>query len=364
MTVEILSPKLVGVKQSVTDAFLLLNPAQTPLLNLLGFSEAVTATNHEWFEDSMFGTESTVNGAVTNVATAVVVADVEPFRVGHIVKVGSEMLKVTAVNVGTKTLTVDRGYAGTTAAAIANGAEIEVQFVEGSEGADARSARYKARVPKNNYTQIFDESISISGTAAAVSQYGVANEYEKEKAKKIIELGLQLEKAIVNGVKYRNGSVAQMGGMRSFIQTNVANASAGALNADMLSDQLQKIWAAGGFKTGGNYKIMVPAKQKRVISAFGKADIRLDRQDNGRGQVVDYFLSDFGSAEILLNDNLSSDEVIIFDTNRTAIRPLQTREFGHTYLGTKGDYTEGMLVGEYTLEFQQEKAHARIFNLA
>jgi hypothetical protein len=33
-------------------------------------------------------------------------------------------------------------------------------------------------------------------------------------------------------------------------------------------------------------------------------------------------------------------------------------------MGEKGDYTTGMLVGEYTLEFKQEKAHARIKNLA
>jgi hypothetical protein len=33
-------------------------------------------------------------------------------------------------------------------------------------------------------------------------------------------------------------------------------------------------------------------------------------------------------------------------------------------MGDQGDYVTGTLVGEYTLEFKQEKAHARIKNLA
>jgi hypothetical protein len=33
-------------------------------------------------------------------------------------------------------------------------------------------------------------------------------------------------------------------------------------------------------------------------------------------------------------------------------------------MGEQGDYTRGIVVGEYTLEFRQEKAHARIKGLA
>jgi hypothetical protein len=40
---------LIGKKQSVVDEILLLNPHQTPMINLLGFAEAVTQTTHQWF---------------------------------------------------------------------------------------------------------------------------------------------------------------------------------------------------------------------------------------------------------------------------------------------------------------------------
>jgi hypothetical protein len=61
---------------------------------------------------------------------------------------------------------------------------------------------------------------------------------------------------------------------------------------------------------------------------------------------------------------LAANELLIVDANRMAIRPLVGRDFFHKYMGDKGDYTVGTLVGEYTLEFKQEKAHARIKNLA
>jgi hypothetical protein len=132
----------------------------------------------------------------------------------------------------------------------------------------------------------------------------------------------------------------------------------------MINDSLQSIFEKGGFASGGNYKIMVPAKQKRAISGLSTTQIYITQSENTRGVKVDHFVSDFGQFEIVLNNNLAASELMIVDINRMAIRPLVGREFFHKFLGDKGDYTTGTLVGEYTLEFKQEKAHARIKNLA
>ncbi|WNF07471.1 SU10 major capsid protein [Brevibacillus borstelensis] len=360
---KIYDASLIGKRESVVDQILLLNPHQTPLINLIGFSTPVTQVEHVWFEDEMFADESTVSGAKLETDTSVVVADVEPFRANQVIKIGEELLLVTAVDSGTKTLTVTRGYAGTTATTIADGAKVEVMFVEGVEGADARAARYKARVRKSNLTQIFDDSIEISGTAQAVTQYGIDDLYEYEKQKKQLEVALQLEKALINGVKYESGQIRQMAGLRSMIVTNV-DAAGGALSAEKINNLAQSIYEKGGFASGGDYKIMVGAKQKRAISALDANAIRLTRSENTRGQVVDMFVTDFGQFEIVLNNNLAPDELFLVDVNRMAIKPLQSREFGHTFLGQKGDYTTGMIVGEYTLEFRQEKAHGRLKGLS
>lgn len=361
----IYNESLVGKRESVVDEILLLNPDQTPLINLLGFSQPVTQVEHIWFEDTMFANRSTVAGAVDGSATSIVVASVEPFRERQVAQIGEELVLVTAVDKDTKTLTVVRGYAGTTAAPIADGDTIEALFVEGAEGSDARQARFKPRTRVSNITQIFDDSIRVTGTAQVVTQYGISDIYGYERQKKMLEQALALENALINGIKYENGDVRQMAGMRSFIKSNVANGNGAALNADMINDQLQAIFEAGGFNGGGTagYKIMVPAKQKRAISAFDNNKLYITQAENSRGTVVDFFVSDFGRFEIVLNNNLKPSELFIFDTNRTDIRPLVDREFSHKYLGDKGDYVEGMIVGEYTLQFEQEAAHARIANL-
>jgi hypothetical protein len=358
---KIFDAQLIGKKQSVTDEILLLNSHQTPLLSLLGFGEAVTQTTHQWFEDEMVADETTVAGAKLVGDTSVVVVDGSIFRAGDVIKIGEELIKVTAV--ATNTLTIVRGYASTTAAGISDGAKVEFMFSEGVEGANARAARYKARAGKTNKTQIFDDSIEISGTAAAVQQYGISDLYEYEKQKKQLELALQLEKALINGVEYESGQIRQMKGIRQFIQSNVTNV-AGALSMTAVNDLAQKVYEKGGFATGGDYKILVGAKQKRNLSALDTNKVQLGRSENARGEVVDTLINDFGEFEIALNNNLAADELLLVDVNRVAIRPLVGREFFHKFLGETGDSTTGMLVGEYTLEFKQEKAHGRLKGLS
>lgn len=360
---KILSGELVGVRESVADELLYLSPHQIPLLTLVGFSSPISNIKHEWVEDAPYADESKTTASGLAADTSITVEDGTPFRVGHVVKINEELLKVTAIN--DATLTVERGYAGTTAADFASGDVVEVQFVEGVEGADARNARFKPRVRKDNLMQIFDETISISGTAAAVSQYGIDDLYEYERQKKQEELALQLEKALINGIKYESpdGSVRQMAGIRSQITTNVADAGSSTLTDEMINDLMQDQYEQGAFKSAGNWKILVPAKQKRAISSFESNNIRLTRGENTRGQVVDYYVSDFGEAEIVLNNNLNANELMIIDTNRLSVHPMTGREFTHEVLGRVGDRIEGQIVGEYTNVLKQEQAHGRIKNL-
>lgn len=354
---------VVGKREDVTENLLLLSPQEAPMLDVVGFGEPTTQSEISWLEDETYATKTTAAGAVDAVATKLPVADGSIFEVQTVVKAGEELLLVTAVN-GNE-LTVNRGYAGTEANAIASGDKVEFQFVEGVEGADARKARFKARTRHSNITQIFDGTISITGTAAAESQIGIDNLYAYEKAKKEKELALQLEKAVISGVKYTspNGLVRQMGGIRQFVKTNVLAAAGASVNTEILNDAFQAIAEATGQNVGAGYKIIVSPKQKRAISRMDADKINLTRQDNGRGQVVDYFVGDFGESEIVVNPNLEPDEVFILDANRIKIRPLQTRQFTHEYLGKTGDNFTGSIVGEYTLEFHEEKAHARIKGL-
>jgi hypothetical protein len=365
---RIYTNELIGVRQCVDDEILLLNPYQIPLISLLGLggsndTDIAISTKHEWFEDQLFDTKAVVTTAAAATDTQIVVASLEPFRPNLVIKHNDELMLVTAVDTTTNKITVTRGLSSTTPGAIAAGDILEAMFVYGTEGSDARDGRYKARVPVSNITQIFDDTVDITGTAEAVQQYGMDDLYESEKQKKQLELALQLEKAIISGLPFNDGNTRMMRGIRNFIQTNVVDAGGADLSLDMINDLAQSIYQVGGFKDGGNYTVMVGAHQKRVISNLLSDKLLLQRTDDVRGNTVKTIVTDFGEFDITLDINLDPDELIITDVNRMRILPLRGRGFGHTYLGKKGDSTQGQVLGEYTFEFKQEKAHGRLKGL-
>src|SRR5690606_29221180 len=95
---KVFKADLVGVKESVVDAMLLLNPHQIPLLSRIGFGEPVYNTKHEWIEDELFAYESQLTEAITDTDTMLSVADGSIFRKDHVIRIDEEMLKVSAVN--------------------------------------------------------------------------------------------------------------------------------------------------------------------------------------------------------------------------------------------------------------------------
>ncbi|WP_374966163.1 DUF5309 family protein [Lysinibacillus sp. RS5] len=364
MTNAINTTNLVGKKESVVDEVLLLNPNQTPLISLLGFSNPVTNTIHQWYEDKMFDTKTKVTAAATAAATELTVASVEPFVIHSVAQIDEELVLVTAIDVAAKKLTVERGYADTTAAAIVKDAEIEFQYDMTPEGADAPKSRYKARTPQNNVTQIFMESVEVTGSAQEVEQYGVDDLYNYEKAKKQLEVALQLEKALINGIKLDNGMVRHMAGLRQLIKTNVTDAAGASVTVKMLGDLVQAVFEKGGLASGGQYAFIVSTNQKRAISDLQSDKIRIVQAETSRGQVVDHIVTEFGQFPVIMNDNVKPTELFFIDINRTKIKPLGSRGFHHQDTAITGDNRRGFIVGEYTLEFKQESAHGRIKNLA
>lgn len=359
----IYTASLVGKKQSVVDELLLLNPLQIPIISLLGgFGNPVSNTQHEWNEDEMYGFASSTGGlaAVDTTTLNVAAGNGAMFRAGHVIQMGSEMIRVTSVS--TDALTITRGYAGTSAAIHANLTVAKILFTEGVEGAAARAARYKARTNKYNYTQIFDDTVEVSGTSVEIDQYGFDNLYELEKQKKLAELAFQLERACLDGIRYQSGNIRQFGGIKYWVTTNVFNASAADITKKMLNDAVQAVADAAGLNSG-RYVFMVSPTQRRKLGTLDAASLLINRTDMGRGETVKSLTTDLGEYPVVTNPNMDASEMMFLDLNRMRIRPLGSRVFKHEYLGKTGDSYSGTLLGEYTFEFKEEKAHARLINL-
>lgn len=358
---QIQSNLIIGKKENISDELLLLNPYQIPVLSLVGYGPAVTQTTFGWVEDKLNAMNDSTTASALIDAVSVVVATGTLFRPDQVIRIGEELLLVTAVS--TNTLTVTRGYGGTTAAAIANAAIVEIMFNIKDEGSDARDSKYKARVNLSNITQIFDDTIKISGTAQAVSQYGVTDLYLYERMKVQDRLALELENAIVNGIKFEVGDRRMMGGIRQFITTNVVDASVADITFKMVDDVMLKIFKSGAMKDATKHVLMVSPIQRQKLGLADDAKVKISQDSTTFGRVVDAVVTNYGVLPLITNINFKADEVMILDANRIGVKPLQGRSFAHTYLGLTGDNMKGQIVGEYTLEFKQEEAHARIKNL-
>ena len=362
----IFDANLVGKKQSVVDELLLLNQHQIPLITFLGgFGRPVKDVTHTWYEAETSAKSDVINngGDVAAGATSITVTDGTKFKKDLIVQNlnSDELVEIT--NVAGNVLTVVRGVAGTTPAIMTDGTQLNILYPKGTEGADARAAKYDPRTAVDNYTQIFDDSIEITGTAQEVEQYGIRDLYETEKMLKLTRLALDLENAVINGVKYRSGATSYMNGIRSYIASNILDASNADITMAMLNTAVQDVKSAGGFETGGLYAFMMPSVQVAKVNELYKDNIVTPLSDGIVGRAITAIRTNHGVFNIIENDNLHTNEILFLYKDRIEIKPLGERGFFHKYLGATGDSDKGMVLGEYTVEFKQESAHSRIANL-
>ena len=194
---------LPEIAEDVSDLIGIVSPYETPLLDALGdpMREA-TSTHHEWLEDELLPNKDAVNDSTFTDPATDTDFDVDNgsrFRIGDQIQIegSEELMLVTAIS--SDTLTVVRGYAGTTAENLADNQAINILGNAALEGSDKPAARFSNRTRRDNYTQIFTATVEVSGTDMAASQLGLADEMDYQKQERLRELIRDLENTVVNG---------------------------------------------------------------------------------------------------------------------------------------------------------------------
>jgi hypothetical protein len=364
-------PELVD---DVSDLVGLISPFDTPLLDAIGSPRfSAQSTRHEWFEDRLNPNYSAINNGAgyDNDDTSMVVDDGAVFRAGDLVKPegSEEVMQVTAIN--TNTLTVVRAYGGSTAEAVVDNQRMTVIGHAALEGEDAPGARYRNRVRKDNYTQIFTETVSISGSMDAVGLHAVEREFDYQVIQRLRELLRSLEQTVICGFKATanpQGSASirrTMGGMLQFISgidAVIADASAAALDEPALNAALRQCWEKGGRPNA----IVCNGFQKRKISTFIQSSRRYEPETTALRNLVDVYESDFGMQRVILSRGVPADKVLLLDLDKIQVLPLQGRSFFVKPLAESGDFRKAQIIGEYTLELLNggDGGHGLITNLA
>lgn len=149
-----------------------------------------------WFEKRLDARRLQVNGAVANTsATSITVdkdAKVVVAKTMLYVESTGEILFVSANPVSDTALTVTRGFAGTTAKAIADDAHLLVIGTAFEEGSLAPIGQAYDPFKRFNYTQIFRRTLEITGTAAKTKlRTGDAVKEAKREALEYISIDIE-----------------------------------------------------------------------------------------------------------------------------------------------------------------------------
>jgi hypothetical protein len=325
---------LPEIAEDVSDIVAIVSPYETPLLDLLGDARlAATSTKHEWLEDTLNPNTDTINQSG-----------------------------------------ISDGSANLTSVVVAHISRFIILGNAALEGDTAPTPLFTTRTRMSNYTQIFSSAIQISGSDLAVRQLAIADELGYQKQARLRELLRDLENCVISGqapssTPQGSSTVRRtMKGIIPSIATNIFTVGANGfpssttLTEAQLNLALRNVWSNASSKID---TIVVGGAQKRQINSFVAATQRYAPNTATNFQnLVNTYESDFGVCRVILSRWVPADAVLLLDSSRINVLPLIGRSFAYKPLAPTGDYIAGELLGEYTLEFKNESAHAIIRGLA
>lgn len=357
----------------ITDYIKASDPREIPLINYVGLNNQdkfdlknFPGTKIEWLEDELAPRTDQLAEALDNSETGVDVDNATYFQPGDVIEVDSELMWVSAV--AAPTLTVTRGFAGTTAASHDDDSPVYIRTRARLEGDEADDPYTTTLDNPYNHSQILQKTIIVSGSDLKIKKYGVANEYNRQLMKviggggggkgakgKAGELPILLEQAAFYGQRAAGSATTAraMGGLSYYITTNVNSlTNSPALTQKHIEDGVQNAWGYGGQPN----LIICNGFAKRKISGFYSGAVRTERREDIGGLVITTIATDFGELDILLNRWCPSNKLFIVDSRQIGF--VTIRDFQEEKLAKGGDYEKGHVVGEYSFVVCNQKHHA------
>jgi hypothetical protein len=365
------------------ELFTLLEPNGTaPLQALLAMtgSESTDDPKYNHFRDELPDRTLTTSATVGAAATSVVYTndDDEAFIVaGTLIYVPEtgEVIRVTANNTTTNTLTVTRGVgqAGT-GQAITSGAELVIAGHADQEGGTSPDPISFDPTTDFNYTQIFKTSISVSGTLQ--NTYLRTGDKEQEQLTKALKLHMgDIERAMFFGRRDEvNGTTANptryTGGLFASI-TNVSDAASAFASANTITEkEFDRLLVEDIFAYGSNEKIMFAGP--RCVSnlmEIGKNRWQPTSIDNAYGVSFTRYTTFAGDLLVYMHPMFRQvagleKQAVVLDMPHLKYRYLEGRDTSlvRDIQGNDFDGVKHMYMTECGLEMTHSKVHHVIKN--
>ncbi len=356
----------VPQKRTLTDRIILASPYDVTTILRLGTDNAskfalINWPNrvYEWLQDA-YPARSDVIGAtnITNstTTTTIAVTTGAKFQVGDVVQLDDEFVWVSSIS--SNTLTVVRGFGGTTQATHESTATAYIRFTARLEGADSSSSPSEEVVSVTNCTQIFHKEILMSRNAQDIPQYGMSDPWAYKQDKAMDELMEELDRVPFYGQRaVGSASTARAtGGFRTFITTNVTDLNSVALTRAAIDTQLDNCFAQGGRPNiifSGSYA-------KRKMGSFYEGFVKTERSEKVGGILIDRLQHPILNYEIelIVDRNCASTDLWGIDDRYAGY--VEYQPFMFEPLAKTGDADKGQVIGEYGMVVAREKSHFRI----
>lgn len=358
----------------MSERISLLKPSEAIFFSFLKIAQkdkqVANSFKFEWMEDDLLARWDAINAGAGYVAgdTAIVVDNADYFSVGDIVKVPrtGEVMLVTAINSGTQTLTVTRGYGVTAAAALVDNDPLVIIGNVNEEGSGTRTIKSTKETPKYNFTQIWKTPFGVTNTMKATKTYG-GNDLSYQQMKAGLMHKIDIERSLLLGERKEDTSGTapkrSTGGLLSFLTKNNYDAG-GALTQSEFDNNISEVI----FKYGSKDKLLLSSgRLLSVINGWAQGKLQINQEAKKYGLAIFEYVTPHGTFHIMNCSSVLEGAVyggygIVIDPDNVKYRPLAGRD---TKLETNiqandADKREDQYITEAGLEVRQPDTHAVI----
>jgi hypothetical protein len=329
--------------------------------------------------------------------TALVVTDASGALPGQIIRlakafsagnfVAPEYMRVTAVNYGTNTLTVERGFAGTVASAsIPSGTKLPVFTNAHPEGSAKPAPRAIVPTRVLNYTQIFRNAWALNKTLKATQMIAGKGAVAENKEDCAAFHATDIEFAALFGRKFLGTDAATgepihtMDGIEALVQTHAPTnlKEAGATtNYNQLEDLLDgTLDFKTDFMNGNNRTLFVGKTAKKVINNIGRlsGEYQIENGQTNFGLQFTSFQTSRGKFSVVEHPLLNTNEeyqkmAFVVDLSSFDFVYLDGRDTEHQYINVNSQNSDGsdaeggVITSELTTQIMNPAAFGVIYNL-
>lgn len=359
----------------VDDALEVMSDYDAPLLKAVGgIAQFVTNnTKHEWVLGDTWSDRGLISGSHDDSTTTLtlVKAIAHRFPRGAILKIEDELVRVLAAPT-TSTLTILRGYAGSSAAAHASSTEFRLVGFTETEGTTITFRGSELRTLPYNYHWIFKTGAAESWAQTEANVYSRQGATIPETmANTIKEFMVAAEASLIEGERYEGTSDTDpswAGGLRYF-GTSANGATVIDCGGAKLSRAIMNEAFDGSFNQVGQMNmartVLCGVGAQRILwEEYKQPTIRTSPTDETHREGFSTLMNEYGTFNFVgPYKRIPTDELWIVNTALIEVGHYGNLGRLHEFeLPTNGDYNAKGMYGMYTNRIKGIPGLVRVHN--